>query len=75
MTATTDDQIWHAWAEPVDLFVSYARRADDKDEPHRVSAIVEQITADFAAFSPSDPLKVFFDKQSIPDMEYCREKL
>ena len=70
----TDDQTWREWAEPFDLFVSYARR-DDAAEPKMVSALVEQIEADFAAFSPADPLQVFFDKRAIRDMQDWRDRL
>src|SRR5947209_19360807 len=40
-----------------------------------VSALVEKIEADFATFSPSLPLKVFFDKKSILDMQHWQNVL
>src|SRR5947209_20542650 len=40
-----------------------------------VSALVEQIEADFAHFSPSLPLRVFFDKKSILDMQHWQDVL
>lgn len=40
-----------------------------------VSAIVEQIEADFVRFSPSMPLKEFFDKKSILDMRDWQARL
>jgi tetratricopeptide (TPR) repeat protein len=68
------DDLWNQWVEPYDLFISYAR-ADNAAEPHMVSALVEHIKADFARFPPSTPLKVFFDKESILNMEYWRDVL
>jgi hypothetical protein len=63
---------WNEWSELFDLFMSYARK---DNETGMVSALVEAIQADFARFSPSLPLKVFFDKQSILDMQYWQDRL
>jgi len=57
--------LWNEWVKPFDLFISYARK---DNETAMVSVLVEKIEADFAHFSPSLPLKVFFDKKSILDM-------
>ena len=62
---------WNEWVEPFDLFISYARK---DNETGMVSALVEAIQANFARFSPSVPLKVFFDKQSILDMQYWQDR-
>ena len=59
--------LWNEWVEPFDLFISYARKDNDSK---MVSALVERIETDFAQFSPSLPLKVFFDKKSILDMQH-----
>ena len=64
--------LWNEWIEPFDLFVSYARK---DNETGMVSALVERIEADFANFSPSLPLKVFFDKKSILDMQRWQDVL
>ncbi|MDX1967549.1 MAG: toll/interleukin-1 receptor domain-containing protein, partial [Planctomycetaceae bacterium] len=60
------------WVEPYDLFVSYSRK-DDADG--MVSALVAQIQAEHAEFSPTFPLKLFFDCQSIVTGDYWRETL
>ncbi len=49
-------------SEPYDLFVSYAR-ADNQQG--LVTSLVEQIKEEHRLFSPSDPLVVFFDTDSI----------
>ena len=64
--------LWNEWVEPFDLFISYTRKDNDAG---MVSALVETIEADFAQFSPSVPLKVFFDKKSILDMQYWQDVL
>ena len=80
MTVSNDD-LWNQWVEPYDLFISYAR-ADDRAEPHMVSALVEHIQAAFGdggAFdggqAVSQPLKVFFDTKSIDDMKDWRDDI
>jgi tetratricopeptide (TPR) repeat protein len=64
--------LWNEWVEPFDLFISYARK---DNENGMVSALVERIEADFKLFSPSLPLKVFFDKKSILDMQHWQNVL
>jgi TIR domain len=64
--------IWNEWVEPFDLFISYTR---EDNATGMVSALVETIEADFAQFSPSVPLKVYFDKKSILDMQYWQDVL
>ena len=64
--------LWNEWVEPFDLFVSYARK---DNETGMVSALVERIEEDFAHFSPSMPLKVFFDKKSILDLQHWQDVL
>ena len=64
--------LWNEWVEPFDLFISYARK---DNETGMVAALVESIEADFAHFSPSMPLKVFFDKKSILDMQHWQDVL
>ena len=64
--------LWNEWSEPFDLFVSYARK---DNEAGMVSALVETIETDFAHFSPSVPLRVFFDKKSILDMQHWQDVL
>lgn len=66
--------LWNAWVEPYDLFISYARK-DNETDARMVSALVEIIEADFVHFSPSLPLNVFFDKKSILDMQYWQDVL
>ena len=63
---------WNLWVEPFDLFISYSRKDNDAA---MVSALVETIETDFAQFSPSVPLKVFFDKKSILDMQHWQDVL
>ncbi len=48
------------WVEPFDLFISCSRK---DNAAGMVSALVETFETDFAQFSPSVPLKVFFDKK------------
>lgn len=64
--------LWKEWTEPYDLFISYARK---DNEDGMVTALVEVIQSDFAGFSPSVPLKVFFDKDVIKDMQDWRNRL
>jgi tetratricopeptide (TPR) repeat protein len=64
--------LWNEWVEPFDLFISYARK---NNENGMISALIERIEADFAQFSPSVPLKVFFDKKSILDMQHWQNVL
>ena len=65
--------LWNEWVEPYDVFISYARA--DNGPPEMVTAFVELLEADFVQFSPSEPLKVFFDKKAILDMQYWQDKL
>lgn len=65
--------LWNEWVEPYDLFISYARQ--DNAEPHMVSALVEHLEADFARFSPSQPLRAFFDTRAILDMQHWQDVL
>ncbi len=64
--------LWNEWVEPFDLFISYARK---DNETGMVSALVAAIEADFTTFSPTLPLKVFFDKKSILDMQHWQNVL
>ncbi len=63
---------WNLWVEPFDLFISYSRK---DNAAAMVSALVETIETDFAQFSPSVQLKVFFDKKSILDMQHWQDVL
>jgi len=68
----TPRDLWSEWAEPFDLFVSYAR-ADNATGT--VTALVEAVEAEFAAVAPGEPLRVFFDKDAIRDMQDWQERL
>ncbi|HZZ79845.1 MAG TPA: tetratricopeptide repeat protein [Gemmataceae bacterium] len=72
--SVTHDEPWNEWVEPYDVFISYAR-ADNGAPTRMVSAFVEQLETDFARFSPSVPLKIFFDKESILDGQYWQDVL
>jgi tetratricopeptide (TPR) repeat protein len=62
-----------AWdVEDFDLFISYARR-DNREG--MVTALVEKIRSDFARFSPTSPLAVFFDQDDIRDLQEWQERL
>jgi len=52
----------NSWIEPYDLFVSYAH-SDNADG--LVTELVRIVAEQHQAFSPSEPLKVFFDSDSI----------
>jgi hypothetical protein len=56
---------------PYDLFVSYARRNNERGQ---VLALVEQIRAKFRAFAGRE-LEVFFDQDEIRGMEDWRRKI
>ena len=63
---------------PYELFISYAR-ADNKPIPETyphgwVTALKEQILADHRQYETS-PLRIFFDKQEIRDMDDWRNRI
>ncbi len=68
------DQLFRSWIEPFDVFISYARR--DNAEPEKmVSAVVEELEADFARFAEGLKLNIFFDKKSILDGQYWQSQI
>jgi hypothetical protein len=69
----TNEPLWNEWVEHFDVFISYARV--DNEPPKMVSAFVDKLEVDFRQFSPTMPLKVFFDKKSILDGQYWQDVL
>jgi tetratricopeptide (TPR) repeat protein len=56
---------------PYDLFISYARRDDER---HRISTLVERLSRDFQLLA-GRPLNVFFDAVEIHGMEDWRHRI
>jgi hypothetical protein len=56
---------------PYDLFISYARRDDER---HRISTLVERLSRDFHSLA-GRPLNVFFDTVEIHGMEDWRHRI
>lgn len=60
-----------SWDEPYDLFISYAHA----DGVANIEPVVEQVETEHAGFSPSNPLKVFFDKRSIANASFWEQEI